>query len=475
MSIPLRRRELFTSAAAMALLAPVLRAEEARAQGAGIKRFVTLCHPNGNDYGAPGQGGPHGASTGFNFGPFYQALERHRSDCIALTGMRLGGIPWGTERPDEVGHASGGWACLTARSSQGTSSATGPSVDQFIAKKLFEQQRAPTANAPVFRVGALSSSSWQSHYEAARLPVPHISTPTQAFSTLFRNVMGGGSTGSQAVAQAVARKRSILDAAWQDCRGALTVLPASGRVQVDEYCQRIRDLETSLQTPVVPSGPTCTAPAVGTLATINPDDPANYAAITAFFFQCIEAAFVCDVTRVASFTFGSPSVRFNMPWLGLPSYDFGSGITGSDHHTYSHGALPTQLTRFVNWYAQRFGELLDRLAARQTDGSRLLDSTLVYWTGEIGNSYPAGAGGALHDVASHTMFLFGSMGGLFRTGRLHAYPSIPFANYQSATAKADATRHHALLVSLIQAMGITGVNQFGDPNGGSGPLQALYT
>lgn len=468
---PLRRRDLFTSAAAMTLLAPVLRATEARAQGTPIKRFITLCHPNGNDFGGPGQGGPHGAQVGFDFGPYYQALERHRADCIALTGMRLGGIPWGSEAPDEVGHASGGWACLTARSSQSTSSATGPSVDQFIAKKLFEQQLAPTANAPVFRVGP-PPSSWQSHYEAARLPVPHLSTPMQAFTRLFSGVVGGGSQGAQAVAQAIARKRSILDTAWEDCRSKLSVLPASGKAQVDEYCTRLRDLETTLQAP--PMGPTCTPPVVGTLANVNVDDPANYAAVTAFFFKCIETAFVCDVTRVASVTFGTPSVRFNMPWLGLPSYDFGSGITGSDHHTYSHGELPTQLARFVGWYASRYAELLDLLKAPRPDGTRLLDSTLVYWTGEIGNTYPPGASGALHDIASHTMFLFGSMGGLFKTGKLHAFSSTPFAQHQSNVAKAEAVRHHALLVSLIQAMGIGGVNQFGDPNGGSGPLQVLY-
>lgn len=472
MNVPLRlrRRDLFKSAAALALLAPILRSTEARAQGVPIKRFVTLCHPNGNDYGSVG--GPRGGATGFNFGTYYQALERHRADTIALTGMRLGGIPWGGEAADDVGHGSGGWACLTARSSQNTGSATGPSVDQFIARKLFEQRQAPTANAPVFRVGPMAGTRWQSHYEAAAVPVPHITTPEQAFRTLFGNLAGAGANGNQAAAQAIARRRSVLDAAWADCKGGLSVLPAEGRAQLDEYCARIRDLESALQAPA--AGPTCAPPALGTLATIDPNNPANYAAITEYFFKCIEAAFVCDVTRVASFTFGTPAVRFNMPWLNLPTFDFGSGITGSDQHTYSHGELPAQLARFVGWYASRFAELLDRLKAVQADGSRLLDSTLVYWTGEIGDTYPTGASGALHDLACHTMFVFGSMGGLLKTGKLHAFARNPFAGYQSSLAKSEAVRHHGLLVSLIQAMGVTGVNQFGDPNGGSGVLQQLY-
>lgn len=473
MTVPFRfrRRDLFKSAAAMALLGPILRATEAKAQGTAIKRFITLCHPNGNDIGSVG--GPSGSGTNFNWGLFYPALERHRAETIVLKGVRLGGIPWGSEKPDEVGHASGGWACLTARSSQNTSTATGPSVDQFIARKLFEQQQAPTANAPVFRVGPMNGG-WQMHYEAAARPVPHITTPADAFRMLFSNVMGGGQTGSMAVNQAILRKRSILDTAWNDCKAGLTAIPSEGRAQLDEYCARIRDLETSLQTPVMtPVVSTCAPPAVGTLATIDPNNPANYQAISEYFFRCIEMAFLCDVTRVASFTYGTAAVRFNMPWLNLPTHDFGSGITGSDHHTYSHGDLPQQLARFVNWYTERFASLLDRLKTVQADGTKLMDSTLVYWTGEIGNTYPTGAAGTLHDIGTHVMFVFGSMMNTFRTGRIHTFGSSPFIGQTSTQARQEARTHHALLVSLIQAMGVQGVNQFGDPNGGTGPLAVL--
>lgn len=466
----LSRRTLFKSAAAAALLGPVLRSFDARAAGTPIKRFITLLHPNGNDFGSHG---PQWTNNAIDFGSFYAPLARHRAETIVLKGLRLGGIPWGGEAPDEAGHGSGGWACLTARSSQNTSTATGPSVDQFIARKLFEQGLAPNANAPVFRVGPMANSGWQSHYEGAGRPVPHLTTPSAAFQQLFSGLMGGGTTGSQAIANAIARKRSVLDAAWADCKSQLSAIPTEGRAQVDEYCARIRDLERALQAP--PVGPTCSAPSLGALASINVDDPNNYAAVTDFFFQCMETAFVCDVTRVASFTFGTSAVRFNMPWLGLPSYDFGSGISGSDHHTYSHGELPTQLARFVDWYASRFAMLLDRLKAPQTGGGNLLDDTLVYWTGEIGNTWPSGASGALHDLAEHTNFVFGGANSPFRRGKLHQLPVTRWVGYQSADARRDAVHHHALLVSLIQAMGVTGVNQFGDPNGGSGPLALLTT
>ncbi|MBL8909811.1 MAG: DUF1552 domain-containing protein, partial [Archangium sp.] len=408
--------------------------------------------------------------SGFNFGTFYQALERHRADTIALTGMRLGGIPWGGEAPADGGHGSGGWACLTARSSQNTGSGTGPSIDQFIARKLFEQGQAPNANAPVFRVGP-GSGAWQSYYEAAGTPVPHLVSPMAAFTRMFANV--SGTTNTAQTAALLRKRRSILDTAWGDCRSGLTSLPAAGRAQLDYHCSRIRELEQTLMAPPVMT--VCAPPQAEAMAvsSLDVNDPNNYPALTTYFFKLMETAFVCDVTRVASLSFGTPAARFNMPWLNLPTRDFGDGISGSDHHTYSHGALPDELARFVGWYATQVSAFLDRLKAPQPDGSRLLDDTLVYWTGEIGNTWPSGASGALHDVGDHTMFVFGSMRGAFRSGRHLRFSTTNWIGGQSAQARLEAVNHHQLLVSLIQAMGVTGVNQFGDPNGGSGPLARM--
>ena len=267
----LRRRDLFTSLAAATLLGPVLRAADAQAQGMPVRRFVTFFHPNGNGYLSTGQ--PNGPETGFHFGTFYQALERHRADTIALTGVRLGGIPWGGEAPSDAGHGSGGWACLTARSSQNTGTGTGPSIDQFIARKLLEQGQAPNANAPVFRVGN-GSAAWQSYYEAAGTPVAHLTSPMTAFTRLFSGITGNTNAGQTAAL--LRKKRSVLDAAWADCKSNLAALPASGKAQLDYHCARIRELEQTLMAP--PPVSTCTPPQAETMAVAGLDvnDPNNY-------------------------------------------------------------------------------------------------------------------------------------------------------------------------------------------------------
>ena len=145
------RRSMFQSLGSMLLLAPILRSESALAQSKPIRRFIALFHPNGSMY--LGGAAPSGAATGFSFGSYYQALERHRAETIAFTGLRIGGEPYGTQAGVDGGHGAGGWGCLTCTSSKNTGHATGPSIDQFIARKLNEQGLAPTPRAPVFRVG----------------------------------------------------------------------------------------------------------------------------------------------------------------------------------------------------------------------------------------------------------------------------------------------------------------------------------
>ncbi len=457
------RRSLLRSAGASLLLAPLLRAEVARAQNTTIRRFITLFHPNGSMY--LGAASPQASGSSFTFGSYYQALERHRANTIALTGMRIGGDPYGSQAPDEGGHASGGWGCLTCTSSNDTHNATGPSVDQFIARKLNEQGLAPSARAPVFRVGP-SGGGWTNYFEDAGRPVSALISPTQAYGNLFAGFTPGpGSTAVRAAAL-IARKRSVLDSAWADCKGQLGVLPSEGRAMLDYHCERIRELERSLQAP--PPVNTCTPPeaALTAVANLNPSTPANYPALTDFFFKLMTTAFTCDIVRVASFSFGQTAARFNAPWLNpqvLASVNTGESNV-NDHHSHTHAGTEQTVGLFMRWYAEKFASLLDLLKEQQPDGTRLMDTTLAHWTTEYGK-------GPAHDTDGAVMFIFADPS-QFRTNRLISYP-VTDAEPTSTQGKLEGQRHHAMMVSMIQAMGISGVNQFGAVQGGSGPLAVL--
>jgi hypothetical protein len=136
-----------------------------------------------------------------------------------------------------------------------------------------------------------------------------------------------------------------------------------------------------------------------------------------------------------------------MPWLNI----------STGHHTLSHDADtdPTsqgQLVQINTWYAQQFAYLLEGLdAVAESDGTTLLDNTMVVWVNELSK-------GNIHSHQPLPVVIAGSGGGALRSGRLVTYsPQQP---------------HNNLLVSLANAMG-TKITTFGNPAYCTGALPNL--
>jgi len=437
----LSRRTLLAGGPVAFLLAPILRKTEAHETGDTPRRFIAIFTPNGLNYT---DAGPSGGVNSFTLGDYYAPLDPHRTDLIAMSRMHIGGVPYGSN--SEMGHRSGGMGCLTCTPDENTGLATGPSVDQFIARKLFEQGIAPVLRAPVYGM-ATSGVSGYAHnfFEDAGEPVPIVNDPATAFASLFNDA-----TPDEAL-QLIARKKSVLDVSYGECKSYLPSLPSEGKDLLDYHCERIRELEQSLQAYA------CTAPdaALGAVMGLDPSNPANYPAMTDFFWQFMEVIMLCDMTRVASFSFGNVATRVNMPWLDPPLLEtVNTGETNMrDHHSHTHAGTRDTVGLFMTWYAQKVSELVTRLKTEQPSGGRLFDETTILLTSEYGSNP--------HNNTDCANFIIGNGGGAFATGR-----HLEFDN--------DASHAHAMMVSLIDAMGIEGVDQFGHPDGGSGPLDALY-
>jgi hypothetical protein len=448
MNFKISRRDLLKSAALTALLSPIISSTmPVRAAPVAPKRLLVLFTPNGLVW--PDQA-PNGPETTFDIGNYFRPLDVHRADLIALTKMATGGQPYGENT--EIGHVSGGIGCLTCTPDEKTRMATGPSVDQFIAQKLKAQGLAPMLKAPVFSCMAEGVSSYShSFFESAGKPVAIVRDVKKAFDALFYDF--AKSSGATAAAY-LAKKQSILDGAWDDCKSYVPALPSEGRELLEYHCTRIRELETNLQRTV----DVCTPPAgaLDKVSALDGNDPRNYPAITDFYWELLEVALMCDMTRVASFAFGGVAARFNMPWLDVPLIDkVNTGETNvRDHHSWTHRGSSGKETvgLFMRWYSQKIAELVTRLKKVNSVGKRLLDSTVVFWTTEFGSDP--------HNTYDIPNFIFGNGGGAFKTGRHLAGTNEPKDS-------------HALMVSLIKMMGITDVNQFGHPGGGTGPLSKL--
>jgi hypothetical protein len=195
-----------------------------------------------------------------------------------------------------------------------------------------------------------------------------------------------------------------------------------------------------------PTDTACTNPTRPTVVTDSDAQRtgADTETLSPFFMSLIATAFQCNLTRVASVTFGYPgggdAGGLRMPWLG-----FNDPL----HFVSHHGGNPAKLDKYAKmhaWIAGQIAGLMDRLAAvpSATGTGTLLDETTIYWFNRHGD-------GDAHTNYALPNVILGGTGGYFKMGRWLQLPR---------------TSPTQVLISLANAMGVN-VPTFGD-----GPLTA---
>jgi hypothetical protein len=121
-----------------------------------------------------------------------------------------------------------------------------------------------------------------------------------------------------------------------------------------------------------------------------------------------------------------------------------------DYHTYN---------------SKLFAKFLGMLdAIPESDGTTLLDNTVVVWCGQLG--------GGDHTIDHLPYILGGGMGGEITPGRLVVYPR-KFLGGAGWPAYSSGPAHNDLFVSLAQKMGMTDVDTFGKAEVCTGPIAGL--
>ena len=157
-----------------------------------------------------------------------------------------------------------------------------------------------------------------------------------------------------------------------------------------------------------------------------------------FFMDLISSALACNLTKVASVTFGYPgggdAGGLRMPWLG-----FTDPLHGVSHHGNDATALD-KYEKMHTWIASQIAGLMDRLASvTDASGATLLDQTVIYWFNRHGD-------GNAHSNFALPNVLLGGAGGAFEMGRFLQLPGT------------SPTR---VLISIANAMGVD-VPTFGE-------------
>jgi hypothetical protein len=111
------------------------------------------------------------------------------------------------------------------------------------------------------------------------------------------------------------------------------------------------------------------------------------------------------------------------------------------------------LIKFETWLAQQFASVITKLKARPDPNDptqTLYDTTLLVWCRDMGDS-------TVHNQHSMRFVLAGGAGGYLKTDPRGRYLDL------RPMGMALANRHERVLLSILDAMGITDYTNFGDP------------
>jgi hypothetical protein len=379
---------------------------------------------------------PTGTTTNFTLPRILRPLEPFRSKLLVLDG--LDNIIRG---PGITGHVKAMGTLLTGTEMvlgpsgrEEDATVGGPSVDQFIASRLMAGTRFESLEFAAGTTSVGQPIARHMSYKATRQPVLGEKDPVRMFDRLF-----GAVSGDPVAAQRLITKRTLaFDRVNADFAALRTTVGAEDRARLDAHAQSLVEIERRA---LATQGVACTRPSRPTVTT---DEPA----LARSLMDLLHRALACDLTRVATFQFGSAQSGGRFPWLG-----FSDGFHTLSHAGDSDLVAREKLVKINEWYAQQFAYLLGKLDSTQEGDGTLLDNTTVVWVNELST-------GNTHLRTNIPIVMAGGMGGKFKMGRFIQLPTT------------GRQYHNDLLLSLVQGMDVPATT-FGNPMYCRGPLSVL--
>ncbi len=428
--IRIGRRQFTAGLGASLLATPLLQflSGEARAAAPVARRLIVFFTPNGTVHRL---WRPTGTETSVSFpaGSMMEPLNPHLANLLVCEGIDF----------LEVDNHEAGMANMLTGGGTAQSASGGLSVDQFVARKIGESSRFQSLEFGVQTSLWGAARSTRMSYTAPGVFASPEDNPRNAFQRLF-GALGGDSTTAD---KQTRRRKSMLDLVRGEMNDLSQRVGAEEKRKLEQHLEALRQTERGLTEPVaLPGCPSATAPlAMDAMAN------ANFPAVGRAQTDLMVSALACGMTRVASLQWSHTVAPQVFTWAGV----------NEAHHELSHkdDANTAGLADFVKserWFAQQFAYLLESLKSRPDleGGGSMLDTTLVLWAKELGDS-------RLHNCRSVPFILAGGSSCYFRFGR--------YLRYSGAA-------HQKLLTSVCHALGVT-LDTFGDATKSSGPLNGL--
>jgi hypothetical protein len=434
-----RRSFLRACGGTAALLAPLLRSIEGRAQGMKAPlRLLILHHPLG---AAPGLGSwrPNASATTTSFTlPFESApfeAAGLKPYMVMVDGLNMVFATRNSSQNSGQNTHEGGMAVMMTgvpvlgRIGQQDHAAGGASIDQLLL------DNSPVLGGPKQTVktpfGSLQLAadvrsdrdevaprvlsyrpilSGQTDISKARQPMYPETQPLNIYKMVFGGSIMTGTDTSKILAQ----KLSMLDYLRGDLARMQTLVPSSEKVRLDVHADAIAQLEASIRQTygTTTTTPACTKPAM----------PPNFSEVTGkqtsngvstdlsgvdYYvpnmanshphldlgqtqLRLIKTAFACDYVRVATFMWSAGT-----NWVVFPGSFQGAQIAGNlqstPHHPPSHSgdtATNNWLNQINTFYSTATATVLQEfLTQPDMDGGNLIDNTIIVYITEVARAY----------------------------------------------------------------------------------------
>lgn len=399
----------------------------------------------------------HGAGPGYaevdtgELPEIYAPLQRHADDILFIDGIRgtdgVGAhqqpvcmLTGSGVRNDEEPRASGG---------DGEFHAENKSLDHVVAEAIGSRVLGLSYRIDGFNLGEGLIS-----HTSSGVPFIPIQNPVEAHERVF------GAVETSPTDTRADRQRSILSVLRGEVSRVQGMLPAADQSVLRGHDAALEAIRADISDPIVGCAPP-TAP-----GSYDARSSANLPRLMRDFGRTMVGALSCGYTRVGFVQWGNLSgSNFKPQWsdLGLTSSYNMHAIShkfediegaGSDGLSQAEAIRLHMGTQEMTWTV--FAELLDQLAATpDTDGSRLLDNTIVMQMCPM--SYNHGRQRWIWMVAGGR-----NLG--VRGGRFMRLPLNPGNSKQGRRYVND------LLVSVAHKMGVTSLDRIGDASQNDAPL-----
>lgn len=395
-----------------------LRPLFASAAGVSPTRLLIVHRPCGT---FPDQFFPSSADpVAFTLPPILQPFAALKDDMVILNGITCPRDPaWQGDQ-----HGAGLITMMSGRRQieiPGTSSGGDPNAkNQCAAGPSFDQSMLQTL--PAFQ-GTTTPSIQSAAYRPSSIGLPNFKVmsytgsngglfPESRAQTLFSNLFGAAmpSLPPEALDRLRVQQKGVVDFVHKDLTRLRGQVPRSQLQKLDAHLAGIIQLEGRLAPRAAgdPGGSACKGPTQVAMPNPAADvsiDEAQHKTLAQNQLAILLAAFQCDLTRVATFSFahGNSALRFSKILPGITD--------GGGHHEISHNQGATGIhTQIETFYSQLMAEFIQNLKATPDGDGTLLDHTLVVYLNEC-------CFGFNHSINNMPLLMFGGKSLKLQTGR----------------------------------------------------------